>query len=278
MFIFVHPWSDSFCRKQIRVVEVAMKHAMLLFICTFTFFMQAAYAGDTGASDKALPFTVKTFDYNQDGVAIKLRYPEIPGIGRQYSSIDKQIKRDMLTIRFPGKATAQTFADTRDFVRGIKRFIMRNGFKGYEFFSGVEVAYNASNIFTVKILNYEMPYGAANGLNSIIYLNFNTGTGRRFTINDCFSDRAYQALVRRGKDLFVEKAKADGVFDLVDNQFLDRFYLPVNFAVTDSGVEFAYRQYEVGPRPLGMPAFTIPRGEIRALIDKGCPLQRYFYQ
>lgn len=229
-------------------------------------------------ADNVLEYTTRTFDYNQDGVVIKLRYPEIPGIGRQYSSISKQVKRDMLTIRFPGKATTQTFADTRDFVQGVKRFVMRNGFRGYEFFSGVDVVYNARNIFTVKILNYEMPYGAANGLNSIIYLNFDTGTGRRLTINDCFSDQAYQALIRRGKDLFVEKAKADEVFDLVDNQFLDRFYLPVNFAVTDSGLEFVYQQYEIGPRPLGMPAFTIPHGEIGALIDKNCPLQRYFYR
>ena len=61
-------------------------------------------------------------------------------------------------------------------------------------------------------------------------------------------------------------------------QFLDRFYLPVNFAVTDSGIEFTYEQYEVGPRPLGMPAFTIPHGEIKTLADKSCTLQRYFYQ
>lgn len=240
--------------------------------------IQTTRGSENALADNALAYTTKTFDYNQDAIVVKLKYPEIPGIGRQYRSINKQIKQGILTIRFPGKATTQTFADTRDFVLGVKRFVMRNSFKGYEFFSGVDVTYNARNIFTVKILNYEMPYGAANGLNSLIYLNFDAGTGKRLSINDCFSDPGYQILVKRGKELFVDKIKADGVFDLVDKQFLDKFYLPVNFAVTDSGIEFTYEQYEVGPRPLGMPAFTIPHGEIKTLADKSCTLQRYFYQ
>lgn len=255
-----------------------MKKAILALICSLLLVIQTTHGSEKILADNALAYTTKTFDYNQDAIVIKLRYPEIPGVGRQYRSINEQIKKGILTIRFPGKATTQTFANTRDFVRGVKRFIMRNNFKGYEFFSGVDVMYNARDIFTIKILNYEMPYGAANGMNSLIYLNFDAKTEKRLSINDCFSDPRYQELVKRGKEFFVEKVKADGMFDLLDNQFLDRFYLPVNFAVTNSGIEFAYQQYEVGPRPLGMPAFTIPYGEIKTLTDKGCTLQRYFYQ
>ncbi len=255
-----------------------MKKITLTFICSLLFIIQTAHSSEKALADNALAYVIKTFDYNQDGIVIKLRYPEISGFDNQYRSINKQIMKSILTIRFPGKATAQIFSDAKDLVNGIKRFIMRNNFKGYEFFSGVDVLFNAKNIFTVKVLNYEMPYGAANGLNSLIYLNFDANKGKKLAINDCFSDPGYQELARRGKDFFMEKAKADDVLDLLDSQFLNKFYLPVNFAVTDKGVEFAYQQYEIGPRPLGMPTFTIPHPEIRTLIDRSCTLQRYLYQ
>jgi hypothetical protein len=246
-------------------------------LCSLLLAVLAAHSSEAEA-DNLLAYTIKTFDYNQDGIAVQLKYPEISEFGKQYHSINEKIRKSILTIRFPGKTTDQTFADTKDFVKGVKRFIVRNDFKGYEFFSNGDVIYNARGIFTVKILNYEMPYGAANGLNSLIYLNLDAATGRRLGINDCFSDNGYKELIRRGKDYFIEKTKTDEVFDLLDEKFLSRFYLPVNFAVTDRGIEFAYQQYEVGPRPLGMPAFTIPHGEIKTLTDKDCALRRHLYQ
>ncbi len=252
-----------------------LRKAIPSFICSLLFFIPAAHGIET---DRFLAYTMKTFDYNQDGVVIKLKYPEVAGINRQYRSINGQIRKNVLTIRFPGKATSQSFGEQKDFVQGIKRFIMRNNFKGYEFSSAADVVHNAGSIFTVKIICYEMPYGAANGLNSLTYLNFDAGTGKRLDINDCFSDPGRQELARRGKEFFVEKARADDVLDLLDNQFLDKFYLPENFAVTDRGIEFAYQQYEAGPRPLGMPSFTIPHGEMQRLIDKGCALRQYLYK
>lgn len=246
-------------------------------ICSLLLAVPAAQ-GSEAPADNPLAYTVKTFDYNQDGIAVQLKYPEISGFGNRYRSVNEKIRRSILTIRFPGKTTDQTFADTRDFVKGVKRFIVRNDFKGYEFSSNGDVVYNARGIFTVKIINYEMPYGAANGASSLIYLNLDAATGRRLSINDCFSDNGYKELTRSGKEYFIEKTKTDEVFDLLDEKFLSRFYLPVNFAVTDRGIEFAYQQYEVGPRPLGMPAFTIPHREIKALTDKDCALRRHLYQ
>ena len=255
-----------------------MPGVILTFICSLLFFIPAAHGSERVLTDRFLAYTIKTFDYNQDGIVIKLKYPEVAGINRQCRSINRQIRKNVLTIRFPGKATSQSFGEQKDFVQGVKRFIMRNNFKGYEFSSDADVMYNSRNIFTVKIINYEMPYGAANGLNSLTYLNFDAGTGKRLNINDCFSDPGRQELAKRGKEFFVEKARADDMFDLLDNQFLDKFYLPENFAVTDRGIEFTYQQYEVGPRPLGMPSFTIPHGEVQRLIDKGCALRQYLYE
>lgn len=248
------------------------------FFCLFLLAALTPYGSERVSADHFLAYTTEIFDYNQDVVAVRLKYPEVTGPNRQYRSVNEQIRKSMMTIRFPGKATNQVFGKTKDLVQGVRRFIMRNDFKGYEFSSVADVMHNAKGIFTVKILNYEMPYGAANGSNSIVYLNFDIETGKRLGISGCFSDDRRKELVNLGKEFFIKKVKADNMFDLLDGQFLESFYLPENFAVTERGVEFVYQQYEIGPRSLGMPAFTIPHGEMRDLMDKECVLRQHLYR
>ena len=47
-----------------------------------------------------------------------------------------------------------------------------------------------------------------------------------------------------------------------------QFYLPENYALTDSGLLFLYNPYEIGPYSEGMIEFTIPYRELKPLLRK----------
>jgi len=109
--------------------------------------------------------------------------------------------------------------------------------------------------------------GGAHPNSEVRYMSFDAESGKMFALEDVISDvgellRRAEPVFRKTREIPEGKDFADAGFWFEDN----RFSLPENFGLIESGLVFYWNYYEIGPRVVGPTEITIPYDEIGDLI------------
>ena len=112
------------------------------------------------------------------------------------------------------------------------------------------------------VYSYSYPEGAAHGMYSNIYVNFDVAEGKIVTLASLFMPGYEERL----QPVILERLKGSGEPLLVDD---DEVYVSDNFRITDDGVEFVYGLYSVGPYAAGEQTVAFNSYELSSLLTPG---------
>ncbi|MEM8528613.1 MAG: DUF3298 domain-containing protein [Bacteroidota bacterium] len=113
--------------------------------------------------------------------------------------------------------------------------------------------------------------GGTHGIYGTSYENYDRNTGDLIQLTDLFAPSFERPLIDLGEKHFRQSMAiaASESFDQTGYTFpKDQFYLPKNFGLTQEGITFLYNIYEIAPYSKGVQEFTIPYGELKALLKK----------
>lgn len=113
-----------------------------------------------------------------------------------------------------------------------------------------EVIFQSPKIISIAITSY-VNTGGAHGITRILFLNFESSTGKRIENSDLIKNKeAFENVARKYfKDAITEE---DVLFEP------NTFKLPDNIGFNDEGVILLYNQYEIASYSTGIIEFTIP--------------------
>lgn len=94
-----------------------------------------------------------------------------------------------------------------------------------------------------ELYHFAYPCGAAHGIYSNTYLNYSVELGKVLSISDLFLKGSENEL----KDILRERLSDRD--DLLSN--IDEIEIPETFRITQSGIEFTYKLYEIAPYSSG---------------------------
>ncbi|AJR02756.1 DUF3298 and DUF4163 domain-containing protein [Siansivirga zeaxanthinifaciens] len=121
-----------------------------------------------------------------------------------------------------------------------------------------EVLVSNPKLTSISITSYTNT-GGAHGNTSINFLNFNSVTGEKLSLEDIFNDLL--AFKNIAKEYFDQAIKdKNGLFNP------ETFELPENIGFTKEGVILLYNSYEIAPYSTGIIEFTIPIEKISKLL------------
>lgn len=113
-----------------------------------------------------------------------------------------------------------------------------------------------------KDYSYSYPCGAAHGMYSTTYVNFEVEKGRIITLEDLFG-KDYETKL---EGLIRQKLEEEKVTLLVEP---DEIKVPSDFRITTNSVEFIYSLYEIAPYSEGEIKVDLSRFEIEDLFMPG---------
>lgn len=116
-----------------------------------------------------------------------------------------------------------------------------------------EITYQSNKVITIAVSSYS-DTGGAHGNDAIRLLNFNTTTGKLYTLSDMISDEnAFKNLAENHfeKNLEFENRTISEFF------FGEAFQLPENIGFSDEGLILLYNVYEIASYSEGYTEFVI---------------------
>lgn len=111
----------------------------------------------------------------------------------------------------------------------------------------------------VTVLKFSQYEGGAHGMYGHLYANYEVASGKRFALEDVFSDTL--ALASKITECFIQQNELDASVPLCDQgYFIDQQWLPLtdNFALLPQGVTFHYNVYEIAPYAAGELSVVVP--------------------
>jgi hypothetical protein len=132
-------------------------------------------------------------------------------------------------------------------------------FSGY-IDSKINLIYEGNHLLTLENNTREAACGAIHGDIDISYINIDLETNKKIKLEDIFQKRYLENLTNICKQKFKEK------YHLQENK-LENFYLPKDFAIYKNGISFLFQRYNNGIdiSTAGTTNVFIPFSEIRAL-------------
>lgn len=119
----------------------------------------------------------------------------------------------------------------------------------------------------VTMLKFSQYEGGAHGMYGQLYANYEVASGKRFALEDVFTDTL--ALARKITERFIQQNELDASVPLCDQgYFIDEQWLPVtdNFALLPQGVTFHYNVYEIAPYSAGELSVIVPYGDLEGIL------------
>ena len=122
-----------------------------------------------------------------------------------------------------------------------------------------EVLFQSPEIISISITSY-VNTGGAHGILNIIFLNFESATGKQISNKNLFTDiENLEEIVKTHLNEAIRK-KDVVVFEPTD------FELPTSIGYSEDGVVFLYNTFQIAPYSSGIIEFTIPYQEIKPYL------------
>ena len=163
-------------------------------------------------------------------------------------------------------------------------FILYNGEKAnghnadmfYILSAKVYVVRQDSSLLTLQF-SEEGYFGGAHGNMSTTFLNWNTKSAKKITLNDILADGYEEQLNQIAETIFRKDEKLTPTAPLSPDYFFDKgkFKLNNNFMITPLGLRFLYNEYEIKPYSAGQTGLNIPYSEIRSLLRPNTVVTQY---
>ncbi len=145
-------------------------------------------------------------------------------------------------------------------------------FSYYEI-SDNEIKYNQNNIlsYSVSFSNYT---GGAHGAHSTRYHAIDLKTGKHITEEDIFMEDYQEQLARILVDKIAALNEVQDVEELENIGFfsVDEIFPNDNFLIDETGITYAFNEYEIAAYVVGLTEVHIPYKEIEYLIRKDSPV------
>lgn len=136
------------------------------------------------------------------------------------------------------------------------------------------IVYNRNGILSVRSGSSDY-FGGAHGNTSFHNTCFDIATGEVIKLENLFAPSSMQTLNSIGEKYFrLEQQIKDneslaeaGYFDsFIVSENPGKFSINNNFALLDSGIEFQYNAYEIGPYAMGAPRMVIPYSALKEVL------------
>lgn len=137
------------------------------------------------------------------------------------------------------------------------------------------VVYNRHGILTVKSGSSDY-FGGAHGNTSVYNTCFDAVSGEMIKLEQLFTSDSLAALNKVAEKYFRIEQQIPDSLSLPEAGFFDSFIVAENpgqfrinnnFALLNTGIEFQYNPYEIGPYAVGAPSFQIPYGDVVNLLS-----------
>lgn len=138
----------------------------------------------------------------------------------------------------------------------------------WDYISHCKVIYKDGNVISLNC-DYYTYTGGAHGIYSVVFISFDKKTAQPLTLKDILKENSRDKLVKIAEDIFrkAQKITADQSFEEQGFWFEnDTFYLPGNFAFTETGLLFFFNQYEIASYAAGTFEVTVPFEKINSLL------------
>lgn len=145
-------------------------------------------------------------------------------------------------------------------------------FSYYEM-SNNEIEYNQNNIlsYSISFNNYT---GGAHGAHSTLHHVIDLKTGKQITEEDIFIENFQEQLAQILVDKIATLNEVQDVKELENIGFfsVDEIFPNNNFMIDDTGITYAFNEYEIAAYVVGLVEVQIPYKEIEYLIRKDSPI------
>lgn len=145
-------------------------------------------------------------------------------------------------------------------------------FSYYEM-SNNEIEYNQNDIlsYSVSFSNYT---GGAHGAHSTRYHAIDVKTGKHLSEDDIFIENYQEQLAQILVDKIATLNEVEDVKELENIGFfsVDEIFPNDNFLINDTGITYAFNEYEIAAYVVGLIEVHIPYKEIEYLLKKESPI------
>lgn len=159
--------------------------------------------------------------------------------------------------------------DANAVVRAFKEDLASNASPGpaSTLSSETTTALNDAKVLSLRVVTSQLFSGAAHGSTTTATYTFDAASGRRYALAQLFSPGSdYLAVLsREARSRLPEEAtETDGSAPKAENF--------AAWALTPTGLEVTFAEYQVGPYALGRPVVVIPYAALRSVAAAGGPL------
>lgn len=122
-----------------------------------------------------------------------------------------------------------------------------------------------SVVYLATIDYYE---GGSHGINQLFTMNFDTKTGRQYSLNDIFAPGYEEPLKTILLDALMSKTGCKSLRALHEKGYLfsQNIFPSENFILGESTITFVYNPYEIAPRSVGSVELIIPYSNLNKIL------------
>jgi len=207
---------------------------------------------------------------NSDCAEVKIHYPQLLDGTDAAIQINKALMFILLNEE-DEEMHYKSFDEIADSLISEYKFV-QNDFKDYQIawfiHKNLELTGIVQNYLSLK--NEETMYtGGANSYYNVDLIVFDLRSGNRMTLNQFIRPDKMRELLNIGEQEFrkMKKLSSNVTIDKSGYWFEnDKFYLPYNFSISDSGFIFFYNLYEIAPRSEGYTELFIAKDKLKGLL------------
>jgi hypothetical protein len=137
------------------------------------------------------------------------------------------------------------------------------------------VTFYKEKLLVIEITGYDYPFGAAHGMPIKDYAHIDLERGRLYQLKDLF--KSGSDYVKAISENIRNQIKSNGKYSYVFPDTYKGIQADQLFFISKDGLNIYFTPYEIAPFAAGFPTFTIPFGELKAIINESGDLWKSFH-
>ena len=207
----------------------------------------------------------------------KMTYPVFEGKKALNDTVAIYLNKSFQTLENKANYTLQKLA--RQFIMMYQNDKKNNNRPNliYQLDSKTTVIRQDSTLLTVEFTTYSYT-GGAHGATSTHFLNWDTKTNKKVTLNNILADGYPSPLTAIAEKIFRRQEKLSDTSSLAHGYFFNnnRFALNDNYLLTPMGIRFHYNEYEIKPYAAGPTDLLVPYSQIESLLRPNTVINLYY--